>query len=174
MYKNILLAVDGSGTADLALAEAARLAGTGSTVRVVAVVDRPGYLYAALHDNKQSTETVQEALRRQGQSALDRAGQGLRDLGTNVEMVLLEVENEDGIADQIVREARHWPADLIVLGTHGRRGLRRALLGSVAEEVLRQAAQPVLLVRTPSPALLGALNPGEVYREWPEDEVLGG
>jgi nucleotide-binding universal stress UspA family protein len=50
-------------------------------------------------------------------------------------------------ADAIVEEAGKWKADVIVLGTHGRRGLRRALLGSDAEEVVRNASVPVLLVR---------------------------
>ncbi len=46
-------------------------------------------------------------------------------------------------------EAIRWQADLIVIGTHGRRGFRHLLLGSVAEGVIRMAAQPVLLIRTP-------------------------
>ena len=51
------------------------------------------------------------------------------------------------VADLVVEQARQWGAELIVLGTHGRRGLGRALLGSDAEQVLRQAPVPVLLVR---------------------------
>jgi nucleotide-binding universal stress UspA family protein len=50
-------------------------------------------------------------------------------------------------ADEIVREAKQWPADLIVLGTHGRRGLKRLAMGSDAEMVLRLAPVPVLMVR---------------------------
>lgn len=48
---------------------------------------------------------------------------------------------------EIVRAAQDWPADLIVIGSHGRRGLSRAVLGSVAEEVMRNATCPVLVVR---------------------------
>lgn len=48
---------------------------------------------------------------------------------------------------EIVRAAKDWPADLIVIGSHGRGGIRRALLGSVAEGVLRHAPCPVLVVR---------------------------
>jgi nucleotide-binding universal stress UspA family protein len=51
-------------------------------------------------------------------------------------------------ADLIVAQAREWPADLIVMGTHGRRGLLRVALGSDAEQVLRAATVPVLLVRS--------------------------
>ncbi len=48
---------------------------------------------------------------------------------------------------EIVKAAKEWPADLIVIGSHGRRGLTRAVLGSVAEEVMRHAPCPVLVVR---------------------------
>ncbi|MGA7537737.1 MAG: universal stress protein [Steroidobacteraceae bacterium] len=47
----------------------------------------------------------------------------------------------------IVQRAREWPADLIVCGTHGRRGVRRLLLGSDAEYILRHTPVPILLVR---------------------------
>jgi nucleotide-binding universal stress UspA family protein len=49
---------------------------------------------------------------------------------------------------EIVKAAREWPADLIVIGSHGRSGFQRALLGSVAEEVMRHASCPVLVVRS--------------------------
>jgi nucleotide-binding universal stress UspA family protein len=55
-------------------------------------------------------------------------------------------------ATEIVRAAGAAAADLIVLGTHGRKGVRRFLMGSVAEAVLRQAACPVLTVKAPYPA----------------------
>ncbi|MGB7603793.1 MAG: universal stress protein [Candidatus Sulfotelmatobacter sp.] len=52
-------------------------------------------------------------------------------------------------ATEIVKAAKEWPADLIVIGSHGRRGVERVLLGSVAEAVLRHAPCPVLVVRAP-------------------------
>jgi nucleotide-binding universal stress UspA family protein len=59
---------------------------------------------------------------------------------------------EEGLpADQILRVAREDKCDLIVMGTHGRRGLSRLLLGSVAEQVTRQATCPVVVVKTPCP-----------------------
>ena len=54
------------------------------------------------------------------------------------------------VADAILQEAKSAGCDLIVIGTHGRRGFRRALLGSDAESVLRESPVPVLLVRAPS------------------------
>jgi nucleotide-binding universal stress UspA family protein len=54
------------------------------------------------------------------------------------------------VSDFIVKEAQAWGADLICMGTHGRRGLTRLVLGSDAERVLHEATHPVLLVRPPS------------------------
>ena len=51
------------------------------------------------------------------------------------------------IYDAIEEEATEWAADLIVIGTHGRRGIRRLLLGSVAEGLTRVSSKPVLLIR---------------------------
>lgn len=53
-------------------------------------------------------------------------------------------------ASAIVKTAKEWPADVIVIGSHGRHGLERALLGSVAEGVMRHAPCSVLVVRTPA------------------------
>lgn len=76
----------------------------------------------------------------------------LRPIGGHV---LLERRVVEGPAvATIVEVARELPAELIVLGTHGRRGIGRMLMGSVAENVLRQAPCPVLAVRSPLPAAL--------------------
>ena len=56
------------------------------------------------------------------------------------------------VADAILGEARDAHCDLIVIGTHGRRGIDRALMGSDAERVLRESPVPVLLVRAPGAA----------------------
>jgi nucleotide-binding universal stress UspA family protein len=68
--------------------------------------------------------------------------------GVRAETQLLELdERSQRISDRIANEAAAWPADLIVLGTHGRRGMDRLVLGSVAEGVARTATAPVMLVR---------------------------
>ena len=51
------------------------------------------------------------------------------------------------VCDLVVAEAGSWPADMIVLGTHGRRGVGRMLMGSDAEAIVRSAPIPVLLIR---------------------------
>jgi universal stress protein A len=68
-------------------------------------------------------------------------------------------------AGEILRVARETGCDLIVLGTHGRTGLRRLLMGSVAEEVVRKSSCPVLTVKTPFPA-------AEAPTTAPEAEVV--
>jgi nucleotide-binding universal stress UspA family protein len=60
---------------------------------------------------------------------------------------VLEFVETGSPAEEIVKAAMNWPADLIVIGSHGRTGARRAFLGSVAEAVMRQAPCPVLVVR---------------------------
>jgi nucleotide-binding universal stress UspA family protein len=90
----------------------------------------------------------QAALRRAGEDALNDAAATARALGVNAETALLTVvEASDRVYDAIEQEAERWPADLVVIGTHGRRGFRRLLLGSVAEGLIRVTTKPVLLVR---------------------------
>ena len=69
----------------------------------------------------------------------------------NVETVLVE-RGADRISERIVEQAKAWDAHLIVIGTHGRRGVGRLLLGSDAEQTMRIAPVPILLVRTPDDA----------------------
>jgi nucleotide-binding universal stress UspA family protein len=72
--------------------------------------------------------------------------------GVAVEYLLAE----DEAAEEIVRVARERGCDLIVMGTHGRTGLDRVLMGSVAEQVIRTAPCPVLVTRSQGPAATGA------------------
>ena len=77
---------------------------------------------------------------------LDDATQEVKAAGIAVDQALLD--SFDGrMCDLVVNEALAWHADLIVIGTHGRRGMSRALLGSGAEQILRRSPVPVLLVR---------------------------
>ncbi len=87
-----------------------------------------------------------ESLRDGGKAILKSAEGLVREHGLNAESSLLECWGRRA-SDLILEQAEQWPADLIVMGTHGRRGLRRLALGSDAEMVLRSASVPVLLVR---------------------------
>jgi nucleotide-binding universal stress UspA family protein len=142
MYKRILVPVDGSPTSDQGLAEALRLArSTGARLRILHVVD--GIAFARAH-NPLTADAA--AFRASGRKLLDEIVARLRKQPVKAEAVL--VENLSGrAADSIVKEAKKWNADVIVMGTHGRRGINRVVFGSDAEIVLHTAPVPVLLVR---------------------------
>jgi len=70
------------------------------------------------------------------------------DVGIEAATKLIEIKRAgDRVTDMIAKEADNWPADLIVISTHGRRGFNHLLMGSVAEGVMRIATKPVLLIR---------------------------
>ena len=75
-----------------------------------------------------------------------RRREGVAAAGVPVETALVESQGER-VSEIVVEQARAWPADLIVIGTHGRRGVDRVLMGSDAEQIARRAPVPVLLVR---------------------------
>ena len=145
MYQRILVPIDGSATSERALQEAIKLAGGEAQLRLVYVVeqnyplDAEGYAFV-------DYATLQEAFRQTGKRALAQAAEIVRQSGMKAETALLDVPGER-IANVIDSDALSWKADLIVIGTHGRSGVSRLLLGSVAEQVVREASIPVLLVR---------------------------
>jgi nucleotide-binding universal stress UspA family protein len=152
MYKNILVAVDGSDTSNLALQEAIKLAKEQhAMLRLVHVVDEsPAYM--AIDDATAADpgliETIRKALRTTGETLLSRCAAVVREAGIETDTTMKIVETlGPRIHDAIEEEAVRWPADLIVIGTHGRRGFRRLLLGSVAEGLVRVSTKPVLLIR---------------------------
>lgn len=85
-------------------------------------------------------------VQRVGKKILAQAQTLARQAGMAAEVKLLDAGGER-IASILVAEATRWPADLIVIGTHGRSGFSRVLFGSVAEGVVRTADIPVLLIR---------------------------
>ncbi len=142
-YKRIVVAVDGSKASNKGLREALRLARSeGASLCLVHVVNEfPAY--AAL---EAPVVDIVPALRAGGKKVMARAAATARKAGVKASAVMREIIGGPA-ADVIVREARKQRADLIVLGTHGRRGLRRLVLGSDAEQVVRASPVPVLLVR---------------------------
>jgi len=153
MFKNILVAIDGTTTSQRGLKTATELAlDQKATLHVVHVVDNVTVVpMEAPYAQAPYIESMLEALRDTGRKLLAKAESFVRQQGVDVRTSLAE-SNGNGVATQLLREARRRKADLIVLGTHGRRGLRRLLLGSDAEMVLREARVPVLLVRAPERA----------------------
>ncbi|HEX8874266.1 MAG TPA: universal stress protein [Nitrosospira sp.] len=144
MYRHILVPVDGSATCEHALREALGLARQQpAELELVYVMEDILFLENEAYINY--TE-VRKSARNTGEQILARAQTVVQQAGMTAEHKLLEARGER-IASVILEEARRWPADLIVIGTHGRSGFSRVLFGSVAEGVVRMAHIPVLLVR---------------------------
>ncbi|MCL4183481.1 MAG: universal stress protein [Burkholderiaceae bacterium] len=146
MYDRILVAIDGSPTSERALAEAAGLARLcAASLRLVHVIDPVAHI-TGFERPDLYVRDIQPAIRRAGEALLAKARDSIADHHVKVETVLVESEGER-VSDAILEQARSWPADLMVLGTHGRRGVDRMLMGSDAEQVTRRSPVPVLLVR---------------------------
>ncbi len=145
MYQRILVAVDGSEAGTPALRAAFTLAKEQQAkLRLVHVVDEAAAY--AIDSPSVDIERLDETWCAAGQKVLDAAASQARATGIEPETALFE-RAQSAYAEAIVDEAKHWKADLIVTGTHGRRGLKRLFLGSVAEGVARRSPIPVLLVR---------------------------
>ncbi|TMQ13132.1 MAG: universal stress protein [Deltaproteobacteria bacterium] len=136
---NILVPIDFSPCAEHALDYACALAGKlGARIHLVnAIATTLPELSIALTDQMISTWRVNNA------ALLDKLVADRRSLATFGEVMVID----DDARDAIVKAARSVRADLIIIGTHGRRGISRMLLGSVAEDVVRRAPCPVLAVR---------------------------
>lgn len=143
-YKRILVAVDGSGASSKGLREALRLAKReGARLFILHVVNEfPAF---AGMDGSAPVDLV-PMLREGGRRILARARAAAEKAKVKPTILMREIIGGPA-ADPIVREAKKQRADLIVLGTHGRRGVRRMVLGSDAEQVVRTSPVPVLLVR---------------------------
>lgn len=147
MYRRILVPVDGSATSTLGLSEALGLAkNQGARLRILNVLDESVLVQSMDVYTMAQTADIVDSLRASGQKALDTAAALTRKRGVKAECALLESRGQP-VSDVILSEAKKWRADVIVMGTHGHRGMNRMLLGSDAERVLREAPVPVLLVR---------------------------
>jgi nucleotide-binding universal stress UspA family protein len=148
MYKHILVALDASEPSRRGLAEALRLAAGASetTLRLVHVVKTAVGALQVTEAAYAAAEPLSETVARANDSAVRSAEEHCLQNGVCFESKLLETA-VDNIGDLILEEANAWPADLIVMGTHGRSGLSRLVLGSTAEYVLHHAPVPVLMVR---------------------------
>ncbi len=145
MFTNILIPVDGSTTSLSAVSKAAGLAKTfGSTVTVLYVID-PYPFTGVGADFAYGQSQYLTAASAEANTALDSAKQALHDAG--VEKVVAKVGEGHAIHEGIMGAARAAGADLIVMGSHGRKGLEKLVLGSVTQRVLGVSEIPVLVVR---------------------------
>lgn len=158
MFTRILVAVDSDEIADTVVAAAGGLAGPlNAQVALLHVVDAAsaiaplaaaeptglGVPPLATSANMALTEQLIEDQERSGESLVQRLAQRLPE-GIAAEALL----REGTPAETIIATAQEWQAGLIVIGTHGRGGLERLVVGSTAETVLRAATCPVLAIRT--------------------------
>ncbi|RYF63548.1 MAG: universal stress protein [Comamonadaceae bacterium] len=144
MFKHILIPVDGSNTSLTAVSKAAGLAKAfGSKVTALYVVD-PYPFTGVGADFAYGQSQYLSAATAEANTALDAAKSALEQAGIPVTTVVGEGH---AVHDGIVRAVESSGADLIVMGSHGRRGLEKLVLGSVTQRVLGVAKVPVLVVR---------------------------
>lgn len=143
MFKRILLPTDGSQGASEALNCATAIARKFDSELEVVFVTEPHPMLTAPYSESILMDALQ-ATREEGENVLAQATETARQSGIDqVKSAMLEGHP----AEEIVRYAREHQMDIIVMGTHGRRGINRMLLGSIAEEVVRTASMPVMTVR---------------------------
>jgi nucleotide-binding universal stress UspA family protein len=153
MYKRILVPLDGSATAERGLREAMGLcAGQQTKLLLLNVVDD----YPLLIETSSMTgyDEMMKTLRQYGLEVLAKARKACEDASIHCETLLREVTGER-VSDIIIDQAGQHACDLIIMGTHGRRGLQRLTLGSQAEAVARASPVPVMLVRLEPAAATG-------------------
>ncbi len=148
----VLVPVDFSPGSESAARYAFWLAGRlGARLRLLHVFAGLGHASAGVAPD------LRDELLAAGRQAREQAGRDLTDLAARLVQTAgsapapkpetAVVDSRASTADAIVEAAREAQADLIVMGTHGRSGLRRMVLGSVAEQVVRSAGCPVLTLR---------------------------
>jgi nucleotide-binding universal stress UspA family protein len=146
MYSRILVAIDGSDTSRHALTHAIELARhLSAALRIVHVADMN---WLPLGPELAIDTGALRAVRRDaGERILAAAREAAQHAALEAEVAMIETGSPtQHVAESLVEDAGRWQADLLVVGTHGRRGFKRLLLGSVAEGVTRHAETPVLLI----------------------------
>jgi nucleotide-binding universal stress UspA family protein len=137
--KRILVPLDGSALAEAAIAKATEVAGDGCTLMLLRAAE--AHTLPGVDPTEAQVEVVRDAEEYLAAVATRLKEQGIDRVETSVWY--------GPAASAIVEAARLRKADLIVMSTHGRSGLGRLILGSVAESVLRGTATPILLLRAP-------------------------
>jgi nucleotide-binding universal stress UspA family protein len=143
IYNRIMVAVDGSNPSISALKEAIQLAKDQKAKLLIVHVAEDLYV------GDTDLNALIAARRAQGHKILNEMKEIAQQSKVDFETQLIGFKSFGRISEQIVEKAKTWPADVLVIGTHGRHGLSYLLIGSVAEGVVRIATTPVLLIRLP-------------------------
>jgi nucleotide-binding universal stress UspA family protein len=147
-YKRILVPVDASGTSARGMSEAVRLAKAArARLMLLHVLDE--YPALSMPESGVAAEAMLDAVRRTGERVMLRNVKAVARSGLKPQAVTVESVTGN-IAGAVLKEAKRWKADLIVIGSHGRTGVKRALLGSAAEDIARESPVPVLVVPSKS------------------------
>ena len=144
MYTRILVRVDGSNTSRRAFEAALALAkASGAVLQPLYVVENtPMYFEAPGYD----PSVLRNRLVEEGKELGAEFAKAMAEQGVKGELVVSEASTIDDVSVVVLKAAADFNADLLVMGTHGRRGFQRLILGSVAERCVRQASLPVLLI----------------------------
>lgn len=144
LYQHILVPIDGSETSMVAMKEAIKLGKVlNSKITVVQVMALDPFIADAYVKTGETNELI-ERTRTYLLDILEQAKQQFSNEGLTVETKLLE---GFVVHEEIIQAAQDLNADLIVMGSHGRTGVRKLVLGSVAQKVLGESHIPVLIVR---------------------------
>ena len=148
MYSRIFVAIDNSSTAQKALDEAIQLAaklGAGLCIGT-ALDEAPVTQHGMGLGSYIDVDKIKQEMRDAGNALLDSAAAQAKAAGCDPYRILIESDKKR-LSEMINEAAAQWNADLIVMGTHGRRGFERLLVGSVAEHMIRTATTTLMLVR---------------------------
>lgn len=141
-FQKILVPVDGSSTSTKALDYALQLARDNhSQVRAMHAIDELGYLSGYEYSGE-----LMATARKNASEVLQKAVVAAQVKGVALDTHLIDQPGQR-LGQTVADEAANWGADLVVVGTHGRRGVGRVLLGSGAEQIVRMAPVAVLTVR---------------------------
>ncbi|KKG11490.1 universal stress protein [Methanosarcina sp. 2.H.A.1B.4] len=142
LYRKIMIATDGSESARKAADTAIELARlSGAKIYAVCVIDRS--IYSSAPEDMEWEEAMYDRFRELGEEAVSYVEKTAKNAGLQVEPTLLEGHP----AEEIVNFAEKNGVDLIIVGSLGKSGIERFLIGSVSENVFRNAKGPVLVVR---------------------------
>lgn len=146
MFKRILVPLDGSDTSTKAMDTAMQMTReSGGQLRLLHVMEEAAFM-TGYDPMGGSSAQLMAAVRDSAAAILAQARAKVSEAGLQVETVLHDKPGQR-LAEVVAEAATGWPADLIVVGTHGRRGVGRVLLGSGAEQIIRSAPVPVLVIR---------------------------
>ena len=143
-YQHILVPVDGSPTSLVAVEHAINFAKTlNSKITLVQVLTLDPYIAAEYLSSTQTNDLIERA-RKSILDNLATAEQKFTEAGITVDVQLLEGQV---IQNELLTAAKNLNVDLIIMGSHGRTGFKKLVLGSVAQSILAEGEVPVLIVR---------------------------